>query len=113
MEDINRYCCTGRVIREPRMAETPSGSPVMNLSVAVRERWRNAETGAREDRSSVLPVVVFGAYATVLEPLVTKGSLVCLDGSLRASSWVRDGERHTKLQVVADHVRVIGQAGRP
>lgn len=108
MNDLNRFCCTGHVTRDPELSRLPGGSPVMNFPIAVSEAWTSATTGVREDRTCFLPVAVYGPYAETLAGIIRKGSLVYVDGTLRTNSWERDGRRMSRIQVVASRVQAIG-----
>lgn len=112
MNDLNRFCCTGHVTRDPELSRLPGGSPVMNFPIAVSEAWTSATTGVREDRTCFLPVAVYGPYAETLADIIRKGSLVYVDGTLRTNSWEREGRRMSRIQVVASRVQAIGPRPR-
>jgi single-strand DNA-binding protein len=69
------------------------------------------------DGADFVDVVCFDKLAAVCGEYLTKGREVAVVGKLRFSEWTgRDGERRSKLQVVADAVQFLGsptKAGDP
>ena len=104
---INRVVITGNLTRDPEVRATQSGTCVMALSVAVNDRRRNSETGEWEDAPNFVDVTMFGNRAQALSNLLTKGAKVALEGRLRFQQWERDGEKRSKLDVVADEIEFL------
>jgi single-strand DNA-binding protein len=61
------------------------------------------------DGADFIDIVTFDKLAAVCGEWLTKGREVAVVGKLRFSEWTgRDGERRSKLQVVADAVQFLG-----
>jgi single-strand DNA-binding protein len=61
------------------------------------------------DGADFIDIVTFDKLASVCAEWLTKGREVAVVGKLRFSEWTgRDGERRSKLQVVADAVQFLG-----
>jgi single-strand DNA-binding protein len=61
------------------------------------------------DGADFIDVVTFDKLASVCAEYLTKGREVAVVGKLRFSEWTgRDGERRSKVQVVADAVQFLG-----
>jgi single-strand DNA-binding protein len=61
------------------------------------------------DSADFMDIVTFDKLAGVCADWLTKGREVAVVGKLRRSEWTgRDGERRSKVQVVADAVRFLG-----
>ena len=88
---------------------TPGGTQVLNFGVAVNDRAKNQQTGEWEDRPNFIDCVLFGNRADALSRILRKGIKVAVSGSLRWSQWERDGQKRSKVEVVADEV-VLMQA---
>ena len=58
---------------------------------------------------------MFGTRAEALSRYLSKGQKVAIEGKLRYSSWERDGQRRSKLEVVIDELEFMtprdGQGG--
>lgn len=108
---INRVTISGNLTREPEVRQTPSGYEILNIGVAVNDRRKNQQSGEWEDVANFVDVVVFGKRASSLSKILTKGMKVCIDGKLRYSSWEKDGQRRSKLEVIADDVDIMQRRG--
>ena len=105
---INVVAISGNLTRDPELRQTPGGSQVLGVGVAVNERRKNQQTGQWEDRPNFVDCVVFGARAEALAGILHKGDKVAIGGRLRHSSWEgRDGARRSKLEVIADEVELM------
>ena len=69
------------------------------------------------DGADFIDIVTFDKLASTCAAWLTKGREVAVVGKLRLSEWTgRDGERRSKIQVVADAVQFLGapkKAGQP
>lgn len=110
---INRVCISGNLTRDPELRSTAGGTEVLQFGVAVNERVKNPQTGEWEDRPNFVDCVMFGKRADSLSKLLAKGSKVAIDGRLRYSSWEKDGQRRSKLEVVAEEVELMSRQEQP
>lgn len=106
---INIAAISGNLTRDPELRMTPAGTQVLNFGVAVNDRAKNQQTGEWEDRPNFIDCVLFGNRADALSRILRKGIKVAVSGSLRWSQWERDGQKRSKVEVVADEV-VLMQA---
>lgn len=106
---INIAVISGNLTRDPELRMTPGGTQVLNFGVAVNDRAKNQQTGEWEDRPNFIDCVLFGNRADALSRILRKGIKVSVSGSLRWSQWERDGQKRSKVEVVADEV-VLMQA---
>ena len=56
---------------------------------------------------------MFGNRAEAIARYLTKGSKVAVEGKLRYSSWERDGQRRSKLEVVVDEIEFLSRSASP
>lgn len=106
---INIVAISGNLTRDPKLRMTPGGTQVLNFGVAVNDMAKNQQTGEWEDRPNFIDCVLFGNRADALSRILRKGIKVSVSGSLRWSQWERDGQKRSKVEVVADEV-VLMQA---
>ena len=104
---INRVCISGNLTRDPELRATASGTQVLTFGVAVNDRARNQQTGEWEDRPNFVDCTMFGNRAEALSRILRKGMKVAVEGRLRYSSWERDGQRRSKLEVIPDEVELM------
>ena len=110
---INRVVISGNLTRDPELRATATGMQVMNIGVAVNDRRRNPQTGEWEDYPNFVDCTMFGTRAEAVSRYLSKGSKVAIEGKLRYSSWERDGQRRSKLEVIVDEIEFMsrGQHG--
>ena len=104
---INRVNITGNLTRDPELRATQSGSQVLSFGVAVDGRRRNPQTGEWEDYPNYVDCTMFGTRAEAVGRYISKGSEVAIEGKLRYSSWERDGQRRSKLEVIVDDIEFM------
>ena len=112
---INRVMISGNLTRDPDLRQTGSGMAVMTFGVAVNDRRRNQQTGEWEDYANFVDCTMFGNRAQGVHPFLSKGMKVAIEGKLRYSTWERDGQRRSKLEVIVDDLEFMssrnGQQG--
>ena len=110
---INRVNISGNLTRDPELRATSSGTQVLSFGVAVNARRRNPQTGDWEDYPNFVDCTMFGTRAEAVKRYLSKGSKVAIEGKLRYSSWERDGQRRSKLEVIVDEIEFLsrGQQG--
>ena len=104
---INRVMISGNLTRDPDLRQTGSGLAVMTFGVAVNDRRRNQQTGEWEDYANFVDCTMFGNRAQGIHPYLSKGTKVAIEGKLRYSTWERDGQRRSKLEVVVDELEFM------
>ncbi len=102
MSDVNRATLSGRLVADPELKYLPSGTPVTNLRLASNRTYTS--NGERRDEALFVDVEVYGKLAEAVAQHKAKGAFLIVDGRLRQNTWERDGQRHSRLLVVADQV---------
>lgn len=108
---INRVCLTGNLTCEPELRRTASGTAVLNFGIAVNERRKNSQSGEWEDFANFVDCTMFGARAEAVTNYISKGSKVGIEGKLRYSTWERDGQKRSKLEVIVDELEFMSRQG--
>ena len=104
---INRVVISGNLTRDPELRATSGGTQVLSFGVAVNDRRRNQQTGDWEDYPNFVDCTMFGARAEAVSRFLRKGLKVAIEGKLRYSSWERDGQRRSKLEVIVDEIEFM------
>ena len=104
---INRVIVSGNLTRDPELRSTAGGMAVLGFGVAVNDRRKNQQTGEWEDYPNFIDCTMFGKRAEAVGRCLSKGTKVTVEGKLRYSSWERDGQRRSKLDVVVDDLEFM------
>ena len=107
---INSVVISGNLTRDAQLTQTPSGTSVLSFGVAVNERRKNNQTGAWEDHPNFVDCTMFGKRAEAIARFLNKGVKVCVEGRLHYSSWERDGQKRSKVEVIAEEVMMPPRA---
>lgn len=109
---VNRVCISGNLTRDPEIRATAGGTAVMTFGVAVNDRRKNAQTGEWEDYPNYIDATMFGTRADALARYLHKGTKVAIEGKLRWSSWEKDGQRRSKIEVIVDEIEFMSPRGQ-
>lgn len=104
---INKVILIGNLGRDPEVRTMQNGDPVVNLSVATSESWKDRSTGERRDRTEWHRVVIFNkGLAGVAQNYLKKGSKVYLEGQLQTRKWTdQSGEEKYTTEIVLQNYR--------
>ena len=109
--DINRVVLVGRLTRDPEVRHLPSGTPVLQMGIAVNGRQKD-DMGTWVDKPNFFDVKLFGPRAESLAPHLAKGKRLGIDGRLDWSSWeAQDGSKRSKVEIVAFDIQFLDSRG--
>lgn len=106
---INKVVLSGNLTRDPELRQTTGGKSVTTFGIAVNDRRRNPQTGEWEDKPNFFDCVVFGTRAEPLSRMLHKGMKVCVEGRLRYTTWEKDGQRRSKVDIAVDECEFMSQ----
>src|SRR5436309_15553977 len=85
---VNKVILVGNLGKDPEVRRMQDGRPVVNMSVATSESWRDKATGERKEKTEWHRVVIFNeGLAKIAEQYLKKGSKVYLEGALQTRKW--------------------------
>lgn len=102
---INCVTISGNLTRDCEVRTVPSGMAITKFTVAVNERRKDGNEWT--DYANYISCTLFGKLGEKLAPQLTKGSKVCVSGTLRYSSWDKDGDTRSKIEVIAKDIEVM------
>ena len=111
MSDLNRVTLVGRLTRDPEVRYTSGGMPIVNLGLAVNGKKKDPASGQWTEVPNFFDVVMFGDRFEKLATHLEKGRRIGIDGSLRWSSWETDGQKRSKVEIVADELQFLDSRG--
>ncbi|QKV18200.1 single-stranded DNA-binding protein [Oricola thermophila] len=104
---VNKVILVGNLGADPEVRRLNSGEPVVNLSVATSESWRDKNSGERRERTEWHRVVIFNEnLAKVAENYLKKGSKVYVEGQLQTRKWQdQSGQDRYTTEIVLQRFR--------
>jgi len=104
---VNKVILVGNLGKDPEVRRMTSGDPVVNLSVATSESWRDKASGERKEKTEWHRVVIFNKnLAEVAEKYLKKGAKVYVEGQLQTRKWTdKDGAEKYSTEVVLQNFR--------
>jgi single-strand DNA-binding protein len=108
MNGINKVIIVGTVGKDPEVKYMPSGSAVVNLSVATNEEWKDKTTGEKKERTEWHRCTFYARLAEIVGEYVRKGSKIYVEGKLQTRKWEKDGQDHYTTEVVVFQMQMLG-----
>ena len=102
---MNKCIFIGNLTRDPEFQTTGGGVSLCRFSIAVNRNYANAN-GERE--VDFINIVTWRGLAENCNKYLTKGSKVCIVGSLQNRSYEdKDGNKRYATDIVAEDVEFI------
>lgn len=111
MTDVNMVVIIGRLTRDlgndqREFCYLQNGTARANVSVAVNRSRKQGDQWI--DEASYFDVTIWGKTAENLRPYLTKGKQIAVKGFLRQERWEKDGQKHSRISIVAEDVQLLG-----
>lgn len=100
----------GNLTRDPELRQIPSGQSVCSFSLALNRSYKGSD-GNWQEATDYVDVVAWGPLGERVSQYVTKGRPVLVSGRLQSRQWEQDGQKRSKLEVVANDVTFLGGRG--
>jgi len=111
MGGVNKVILIGRLGRDPEPRMTQGGTKVSTFSLAT-DRFHSGNGGGVEKTTDWHRVVAYGKLAEQCNQYLSKGRLVCIEGSLQTRSWEKTpGDRRYATEVIASRVSFLDPKG--
>lgn len=111
MTDLNHITLIGRLTRdlgddERSFGFVGNGQARANVSIAVNRSKKSGDEWI--DETSYFDITIWGKTAENLKPYLTKGKQICVEGHLKQDRWEKDGQKQSRITIVADNVWLLG-----
>ena len=109
MSSYNKVILMGNLTRDPETRQTPNGSTVCKIGLAVNRKWKDASGEMRED-VLFIDCDAFAHTANAIQKYTNKGDPILVEGRLRLDQWddKATGQARSKLGVVIESVQFLG-----
>lgn len=100
----NTVTIIGNVTRDPELRYLTSGTALASFGVAWNNRYKD-RNGQQVEDTSFFDVTCWRELADNVSESISKGDRVIIYGKLEQRSWeTQDGEKRSKVEIVADEV---------
>lgn len=106
---FNKVILMGNLTRDPEVRTTTSGQSVASFGLAINRTWRGAD-GNQQESVSYIDCVAWGKTGEIIAQYVQKGRPLLINGRLEQRSWEKDGQKHSKVEVVVEDFNFVGGA---
>ena len=107
---FNQVILMGNLTRDPELRQTPSGQNVCSFSLALNRSYKGAD-GNWLEATDYIDIVAWGPLGERVAQYLSKGRPCLVNGRLQSSSWEKDGQKRTKVEVNAQDVTFLGGPG--
>lgn len=105
MANLNKVLLVGRLTRDPELKHTGSGTAICSFGLAVNEKYKSEDEW--KEKVHFIDITVWGKQGENVAQYLKKGSQALIDGKLNYQTWEAQGEKKSKLEVVANNVQFL------
>jgi single-strand DNA-binding protein len=111
MGSVNKVLLVGNLGRDAEVRYTPGGAPVASFSIATTENWTSKD-GEKHEQTEWHRIVLWGKQAETLQPYLTKGKQIFVEGRLQTRQWDdKDGNKRYTTEIRGDRVVLLSSGG--
>jgi single-strand DNA-binding protein len=109
-KSINMVTLMGNLTRDPELRQTPNGQSVCSFSLALNRSYKDA-SGEWKELTDYVNIIAWAALGERVSQYLAKGRRCLVVGRLQSSSWEQDGQKRSKIEVVANDVTFLDGRG--
>jgi single-strand DNA-binding protein len=107
---LNQVTLMGNLTRDPELRQTPNGQNVTSFSLALNRSYKDA-SGEWQEATDYIDIVCWGPLAERVAQYLSKGRRCLVQGRLQSRSWEQDGQKRSKVEVLANDVTFLDGRG--
>lgn len=107
-EGLNKVMLLGNLGADPELKMTQGGSAILKLRLATTESYLD-KNNTRQERTEWHSVTMWGKRGEALSRFLQKGERIFVEGSLRTSSYEKDGEKRYRTEIIANNIILAGR----
>jgi single-strand DNA-binding protein len=107
---LNQVFLMGNLTRDPELRQTPNGQSVVSFSLALNRAYRD-QSGEWQEATDFIDVVAWAQLAERVAQYMSKGRRCLVQGRLQSRSWEQDGQKRSKVEVLANDVTFLDSRG--
>jgi single-strand DNA-binding protein len=107
---FNQVILMGNLTRDPEVRQTPNGQSVCSFGLALNRSYKAAD-GSWTEATDFIDIVAWGPLGERVAQYLSKGRPCLVNGRLQSRSWEQEGQKRSKVEVVAQDVTFLGGPG--
>lgn len=107
---LNQVILMGNLTRDPELRQTPGGQQVCSFSLALNRSYKD-QSGEWQEVTDYIDVVAWGPLGERVAQYLKKGSRALVQGRLQSRSWEQEGQKRSKVEVLANDVTFLDSRG--
>lgn len=107
---LNQVTLMGNLTRDPELRQTPNGQSVCSFSLALNRSYKD-QSGQWQEATDYIDIVAWGPLAERVAQYLSKGRRCLVQGRLQSRSWEQDGQKRSKVEVLANDVTFLDSRG--
>lgn len=108
MQMLNLVVMHGRLTSDPELRNLDSGKAVCNFDLANNRSWKDG-AGNKKEAVCFVRVTAWGKLGELVREHKRKGDAVIVTGRLELQQWEKDGQKHSRHEIVAESVEFLGK----
>lgn len=97
---MNKWIGIGRLVAEPEIRQTTSGSMIASYRIAVDRQYKSDG----QPEADFLPCVVFGKGAEFAKVYLHKGTKIAVEGRIQTRNYDdKDGKKVYVTEIIVEH----------
>ena len=105
MRSLNRVILIGRLAQDPKVSTTKTNKKIAHFSIATN--YDTTVEGEKKQYTEFHRITAWGRLAETSEKWLKKGMGVYIEGRLHNSTFVKDGQKKTKTDIVLDTLNIL------
>ncbi len=107
---LNQVTLMGNLTRDPELRATPNGQQVCSFSLALNRAYKDS-SGEWQEATDYVDITAWGPLGERVAQYLAKGRRCLVQGQLQSRSWEQEGQKRTKVEVLARDVTFLDSRG--
>jgi single-strand DNA-binding protein len=108
MTDLNNVILSGNLAHDIGEKDLVKVGETTKLTITIASNRSEKSNGEWKNVASFFDVVLWGKLADNLRPYLVKGKGIAVVGQLKQDRWEKDGQKKSKIYVIADSIKLLG-----
>ncbi len=105
--NFNKVTLAGNLTRDPEVRFLAGDRAVASFGLAINRKFKGND-GELKEEVTFVDCEAWGRTAELVGQYLNKGSGCFIEGRLKLDTWEKDGQKHSKIKVVAESVQFLG-----